>query len=95
VIDGNASTLVAATPEQVISFVLDLHRYREADHKIVKVKSVHGDNPEGGSAFHRGAPRGLDPRGPADVPSGRTVAASSSEASHPGGRAGSQRSTAS
>lgn len=31
---GEASTLVQATPAEVFDFVLDLDRYRQADHKI-------------------------------------------------------------
>jgi hypothetical protein len=33
---GEATTTVSATPADVFDFVLDLHRYRQADHKIGK-----------------------------------------------------------
>lgn len=34
---GEATTTVAATPDDVFDFVLDLDRYRQADHKIGRV----------------------------------------------------------
>jgi hypothetical protein len=34
----SATTTVRASPQQVLSFVLDLARYREADHKIARVR---------------------------------------------------------
>lgn len=50
-IEGRASVVVDATPEQVIAFVLDLDRYRKADRKIVKVVSVGGDQTHGEVVF--------------------------------------------
>lgn len=43
VIEGCASTVVDATPEQVIAFVLELDTYRQADHKIRSFRLLHGD----------------------------------------------------
>jgi Polyketide cyclase / dehydrase and lipid transport len=37
---GTASTTVRATPQEVFDFVLDLKRYRQADHKIGRVGEV-------------------------------------------------------
>lgn len=38
---------VAATPRAVLEFVLDLDRYRQADHKISRVSSVTGPDDSG------------------------------------------------
>lgn len=44
---ASATAEVAATPQEVLEFVLDLHRYKEVDPKIVRVVSVAGPNGEG------------------------------------------------
>lgn len=47
---ASSTTDVAATPRAVLEFVLDLDRYRLADHKISRVSSVRGpDNAGQGS----------------------------------------------
>lgn len=55
---GEATTTVDAPPDQVFEFVLDLARYRLADHKIGRVGAVerHGDR---GTATFSGRIRGL------------------------------------
>ena len=42
---GEATTTVSVTPSEVFDFVLDLNRYRQADHKIGRVGTIddHGD----------------------------------------------------
>lgn len=35
------------SPQEVLEFVLDLERYRDADHKIVKVETVTGPDESG------------------------------------------------
>lgn len=62
-IEGRASTVVDATCEQVIAFVLDLDQYRQADRKITKVRSVAGDQTHGEVVFTarlRGLPTPAD-----------------------------------
>ncbi len=44
---ASATTEVAATPQEVLEFVLDLHRYKEVDPKIVRVVSLDGPDEEG------------------------------------------------
>jgi Polyketide cyclase / dehydrase and lipid transport len=58
VIVGEATTTVAVPPEAVFDFVLDLERYRQADHKIGRVGAVErrGDR---GTATFSGRIRGL------------------------------------
>ncbi len=47
----SATTSVAASPKELLEFVLDLDRYREADHKILRVSKVEGPDENGlGSA---------------------------------------------
>jgi carbon monoxide dehydrogenase subunit G len=63
VIEGRASVVVSATPEQVLAFVLDLEQYRQADRKIVDVRSVRGDDVRGEVVFTarlRGLPTPAD-----------------------------------
>ena len=43
----SATVEVAATPQAILEFVLDLERYRQADHKIVRVASVVGPDEAG------------------------------------------------
>lgn len=43
----SATADVAATPQAVLEFVLDLDRYRQADHKITRVSSVTGPDEAG------------------------------------------------
>ena len=57
-ITGEATTTVRATPTEVIEFVLDLRRYREADHKIGRIGAVQRDG-DTGSARFSGRLRGL------------------------------------
>lgn len=62
-IEGRASAVVDATCEQVVTFVLDLDQYRQADRKIVKVVSVAGDQAHGEVVFTarlRGLPTPAD-----------------------------------
>jgi hypothetical protein len=58
---GEATTTVSATPDEVFDFVLDLHRYRQADHKIGRVGTIDNDG-DRGTAHFSGRIRGL--RGP-------------------------------
>lgn len=46
-ISVSATTDVHASPEAVLSFVLDLDAYRQADHKITRVSSVTGPDANG------------------------------------------------
>ena len=55
---GEAVATVAATPNDVFDFVLDLHRYRQADHKIGRVGTVQDNGSEGLIQFS-GRIRGL------------------------------------
>lgn len=55
---GEASTTVAATPTDVFEFVLDLHRYRQADHKIGRVRAIENAGDRGTVRFS-GRIRGL------------------------------------
>lgn len=50
-IEGRASAVVDATPAEVVAFVVDLERYRQADHKIARVRSVTGDARSGEVCF--------------------------------------------
>ncbi len=43
----SASAEISATPREVLEFVLDLERYRQADHKITRVSSVTGPDEDG------------------------------------------------
>lgn len=47
VLRATASTLVRATPQQVMELVLDLERYRQVDSKIVSVGEVTGPDENG------------------------------------------------
>jgi Polyketide cyclase / dehydrase and lipid transport len=49
---------VSATPDEVFDFVLDLHRYRQADHKVGRVGTIHHDGDRGTAQFS-GRIRGL------------------------------------
>lgn len=55
---GEASATVSVPPETVFEFVLDLERYRQADHKIGKVGDVTRTGDTGTTTF-RGRIRGL------------------------------------
>jgi hypothetical protein len=58
---GEATTTVSATPADVFDFVLDLHRYRQADHKIGKVGTIHSKG-DSVTAQFSGRIRGLPAR---------------------------------
>lgn len=55
---GEASTTVHATPAEVVAFVLDLRRYKEADHKIGRIGAVRRTGDRGTVTF-TGRLRGL------------------------------------
>jgi hypothetical protein len=55
---GEASTTVRASAGEVFDFVLDLHRYRQADHKIGRVGPVRRRGDAGDATFS-GRLRGL------------------------------------
>jgi hypothetical protein len=55
---GEATTTVSATPHDVFDFVLDLHRYRQADHKIGRVGTINNEGDRGTAQFS-GRIRGL------------------------------------
>jgi Polyketide cyclase / dehydrase and lipid transport len=55
---GEASITVQAAPHDVFEFVLDLHRYRQADHKIGRVGPISRDGDTGTVRF-AGRTRGL------------------------------------
>ncbi len=55
---GEATTTVSATPKDVFEFVLDLNRYRQADHKIGRVGTIDNDGDHGMVQFS-GRIRGL------------------------------------
>jgi hypothetical protein len=55
---GEATTIVRVPPSDVFEFVLDLRRYREADHKIGRVGAIHRDGDTGTVQFS-GRIRGL------------------------------------
>jgi hypothetical protein len=60
---AEASATVRVAPYEVIEFVLDLNRYRQADRKIGRVGAVHRHE-NGGTAEFSGRIRGLPgPRG--------------------------------
>ena len=48
---GEARATVAASPTDVLDFVLDLERYRQADHKIGRVGPVKRDGDRGTAVF--------------------------------------------
>jgi hypothetical protein len=48
---GEASTTVRASPNEVFDFVIDLERYRQADHKIGRVGDVRRDGDRGTYPF--------------------------------------------
>jgi hypothetical protein len=48
---GEATTTVAVAPREVVEFVLDLKRYREADRKIGRVGPLHRDGDRGTVQF--------------------------------------------
>jgi hypothetical protein len=51
IIVGEASTTVRASPHEVFDFVIDLERYRQADHKIGRVGDVRRDGDRGTVQF--------------------------------------------
>lgn len=46
-LNASATITVNATPEEILKFVLDMDRYRLADHKIRRVTSVVGPDEQG------------------------------------------------
>jgi hypothetical protein len=48
---GQGTAIVAVAPREVVEFVLDLRRYREADKKIGRVGPIHRDGDSGSVAF--------------------------------------------
>jgi hypothetical protein len=48
---GEATTTVRATPDEIINFVLDLERYRQADHKIGRVGAIERHGTTGTARF--------------------------------------------
>lgn len=59
---ASATTTVRATPRDVLEFVLDLDRYRLADHKIRRISTVEGPDDVGeGSVVMWGKLRGMPP----------------------------------
>jgi len=61
---GEATAVVNVPPSEVIDFVLDLKRYRQADHKIGRVGTIKRDGATGSVQFS-GRIRGLP--GPSGV----------------------------
>lgn len=55
---GEATATVSATPDEIFDFVLDLHRYRQADRKIGRVGAI-DDQGDHGTAQFSGRIRGL------------------------------------
>jgi len=55
---GEASATVNASPDEVFEFVLDLNRYRQADHKIGRVRAFERTGNTGSATF-QGRVRGL------------------------------------
>ncbi|HVM54154.1 MAG TPA: SRPBCC family protein [Acidimicrobiales bacterium] len=55
---GEATATVSATPSEVFEFVLDLDRYRQADHKIGRVGATQRSGDRGTTRFS-GRIRGL------------------------------------
>jgi hypothetical protein len=57
---GEATTTVSATPDEVFDFVLDQHRYRQADHKIGRVGTTRSPahSPSAASSGRGGAASG-------------------------------------
>ena len=55
---GEATTTVRATPDEIIEFVLDLKRYRQADNKIGHVGAIERHGTTGTTRF-AGRLRGL------------------------------------
>jgi hypothetical protein len=61
-ITAEASTTIAASPQAILEFVLDLNRYRQVDTKIVRVVSTAGPDVDGhGSVKIWGRIAGLPP----------------------------------
>jgi hypothetical protein len=58
VICGEGRVVVTRSPQQVLEFVLDLERYRQADHKIGRIYDVRRD-PRGATVRFRPRFRGL------------------------------------
>lgn len=50
-IEGRATAVVTATPAEVLALIVDLERYRQADHKIARVRSMTGDARSGEVCF--------------------------------------------
>jgi len=47
----SSTAAISATPQEVLEFVLDLDRYRQADHKITRVSSVTGPDEHGAGSM--------------------------------------------
>lgn len=60
-IDVEATEVIDRSPDDILEFVMDLDRYRAADHKIVKVLSIQRDGHHAVVAF-RSRARGLPAR---------------------------------
>jgi hypothetical protein len=60
-IDVQATEVIDRSPDDILEYVMDLDRYRAADHKIVKVLSFHRDGNDAVVAF-RSRARGLTAR---------------------------------
>ena len=59
VIVGEGTTTVGVPPSEVFAFVLDLERYRQADHKIGRVGAMEWDGANAGTVRFSGRIRGL------------------------------------
>jgi hypothetical protein len=61
-VTASATTIIRAEPRAILEFVLDLNRYKEVDHKFVRVGKVVGPDAEGhGSVQLWGRLKGLPP----------------------------------
>ncbi len=61
---ARATAEVAATPREVLEFVLDLHSYQDVDRKIVRVVSVDGPDATGQGSVKMWARMGWLPPAP-------------------------------
>src|SRR5437588_5519305 len=57
-IDVQATEVIDRSPDDILGFVMDLDRYRTADHKILKVHSIRRDGNDAEVSF-RSRARGL------------------------------------
>jgi hypothetical protein len=58
VIEGHGEIVIERKPQEILDFVLDLERYRQADTKIGKIRSFERDGTTG-TVRYRGKLRGL------------------------------------